>query len=133
MIEQYLRDQQAPMAMRGVLLAAHDRHPVLLRPSLKAADGPLEPILLGNLPIEDVTARIVEILPLRSTTQLPAEEEVLDVSLRDQLGQDSNVRPLDETRVGPGANVDQHLDPVLDQEATEVSGVVVRMADREDP
>jgi hypothetical protein len=108
------------MAMRRILLAAHDRHAVLLCTAFETLDRLLEPLLLGNLPVEDVTVGVVELVTVRPAAELLAKEEIPNACLSHELRQHRRIDPRDITGVRPGSDIDEYLDPVFGQEPPEM-------------
>jgi hypothetical protein len=69
-LEQDLGDQQAAMAMRRILLAAHNRHPTLLSTAPQPLYSGLEPPAACNSAIQNVAGRVVALRVIRTAAKL---------------------------------------------------------------
>jgi hypothetical protein len=121
-------DEQPPMAMGGVLLAAHDGDAMLADAGQQALDsrakvrGPRHP------PVEDVPSGVVTVLVVGSSTEIAPEEDVAATSFLQPVRELIAVCPLSVAGVRPGAYVGDHLHARSLQEPCEALCRVARMS-----
>jgi hypothetical protein len=121
--------EQAAVAVRRVLLAAHDGEAIVAEAALQPLDARHEELRLGDAPIEDVAVLVVVLVCFRSAAELAPEEAVLDRRVR-QRGLECNAIDLRrKAAVLRGADVEEDLDVLLAQEPEEVLEGVAGVAD----
>ena len=131
-LPQHPADQPPPVAVGGVLLAAHQRRPA----GLDAVEEPLHALLklprLGQTIIEHVPFAVVELVALRPPSQHRAEEQILHSPALELAADRLPVELRGVPGVGTGTHVHDQPDPVpLDQREKSFQRVI-RMPDRED-
>jgi hypothetical protein len=131
LLEHHLGDEQATVALDGILLAAHDRHTAALDAACKALDAAAERLTGGNLPVQDVSVLVVELGTLRATAELLAQKQILPARLLDDIREVRTIGPLDESGVRPRPHIDQNLNPKVGEKRSEVLRGVIRMPNGE--
>ncbi len=71
-------DQEEAVAVSGVLLGTHHRNPILKCPVEQPSQSGLEQGSLGHSAVERMAVRVVELLAVWATTELFAQEQILD-------------------------------------------------------
>jgi len=131
-LPQHPADQTPPVAVGGVLLAAHQRCPASLDALEEAFDAFLEPLRLGQPIVEHVPFAVVELVALRPPSQQVAEEQVLYSPALQLVADRLPVELRGVTGVGTGTDVNDELDPVPPDQREECFQRLIRVPDRED-
>ena len=126
------RDEEPPVAVEWILLAAHDRDAIARCHCLEPFDAAQEGLGNGQASVEDVALVIVELVVLRSPAKLLSEEHVPDaLALQGRRnGLSGELRRVAGVRLR--AHVGDSVDGVEAQELEEDPEAVVRMPDRVD-
>lgn len=115
MVRQHLPDEQSPVALIGLALAAEKREPMVLGAGQQPIDRLLKRSLLSHLAVESSAVRVVVVFAGRTATELLAEEEVPQAPGAQGMLQLVSVEVRRVSRVGVRANVDDELDALLAQ------------------
>ena len=127
------RDEKEAMALGRVLLAAHDGHPELLRPFHEPRQTGFEARSLGYPAIQNMIVRVVELIPIRLSTEFLPEKEVPDTRLVEPEPKRLKVVLWVESGKRRSAHVGHHLDPVSPEKAHELVDRMGRVTDGHNP
>lgn len=131
LLQENLGDQEAPVALSGILLTAHDRHPVALYASSQSLYSGTEIRAGRQLGVQHMPLSVIELRALWATAQPIAQEQVSGSSVAHNSGKPRSIDPFHISGVRPGPHVNENLDFVLAQESLEMLMSMVRMANRE--
>jgi hypothetical protein len=125
LLGQHLADEQAPMAVLRVSLAAEQRESVAARTSDEALDRQRELRLFGHGPVEGVAFGIVVLLSGRTTSELFSEKQIPHALACHRRLDLLAIEMWREMRVRIGAHVDEELDLLAQDEPRKCVGVVI--------
>jgi hypothetical protein len=111
-VGQHLPDEQPPVAVLRISLAADEANPMALRPVDEPLDRRLEGLLFGHRPIESMAVGVVVLIARRPATQLLSEEQIADAMPGERRLELVAVEVWRETRVRVRPHVHEKLDPL---------------------
>ena len=118
-LAEHAAHQQPPVAVRGIFLAAEDRHVKLRRQGQQPLDPLAEAGRLGHSAVKHVAFVVVEAPVFDASAQPIAEEHVLNRPLLQRRSERLTVELRSIARVGTGTNVGHDVDAMLGQQCEE--------------
>jgi hypothetical protein len=125
LIGQYLANEQTPMAMLRVSLAAEQRDSVAARTRDEALDRQRELRRFGHGPVEGVAFGIVMLLLGRTTSELFSEKQIAHALACHRRLDLLAIEMWREARVRIRAHVNEKLDLLTQDEPRKGVGVVI--------
>ena len=129
---QNLADQQSPVAIVVVALAADQCNPVATSAVDQAVDGAVERLLFGHRAVQSVASSVVMLLTRWAAAELLPHEEITDTSFSHRGRKLVAVEVRSDARVRVRPHVDDHLNALSLQKLRKVLKRVVGMPDRPD-
>ena len=131
-LPQHTPDEQAPMAFRGVFLAAEDRHGSPYGFVQQPFDTLLEAFGRSELVVQHVAFGVVEGLGGRPAADGCAEETVCEALTLECALESLLVEVHGVAGVGTRADIHHHSDSVLPEQRRQSLERMIRVPDRED-
>jgi len=125
-------NEQAAMAVGGVLLSADQGHAEALHAGLKARDGCLKEGVVAEPAVKDAAFGIVVGRIRWASAQLHAEKKIADPRFLQGTLHELLVELRNVLRIGRAARIDYHLYAMLAQKGKPDREVVVGVADGEE-
>ena len=113
---EHAADQQAAVAVGGILLAAEDRGAGAGQPFAQPLDSLQEAGRLGHGGVQDPALVVVEARVRGASAQLVAEVQILNLPLQKRGMNRLAIELRGVARIGTRSNVDQQIDAMLCQQ-----------------